>query len=91
MSYDDENEPAETLCIVDGCFGIYVPQRFARNYDPAAWGIKPEDAAILLAGPDEDYYWETWDDVLNYARHRDEKGQEWSLEQDGDLFAVRYA
>ena len=52
MHFDDENEPAETLCIVDGCFGIYVPQRFAEKFEASAWGVSADDAAILLAGPD---------------------------------------
>ena len=86
---ETEREP-EMACIVDGSWGIYVPQRFAERGMAEAWGVSADDIAVLLAGPDNEAYWETWDDVLGDASFRDKKGKVWSLEQDGDLFAVCY-
>jgi predicted kinase len=57
--------------IVDGSFGIYVPQRFVRRYAPADWGVSDADAAILESGPDHPEYWDTWSDVLRDATHTD--------------------
>lgn len=62
--------------------GIYVPKTFVENYDPHVWNVKEEDANVLEAGPDGQYYWETWDDVLGYAYY-----EAWRLYQDGDLYA----
>ena len=82
-------EPIESFCIVDCHYGIYVPQSFAERYDMNAWHVSPEDAKILLAGPDHEFYWDTWDDVLGHAYYEREDGKCFTLEQDGDLFAVR--
>lgn len=77
----------ERECIIDGASGIYVPQRFAREF--RNWnGVDPEDWAILEEGPDHEHYWEVWDDVLNGAEFTDAKGETWTLMQDNDLFAI---
>jgi hypothetical protein len=81
--FDEQNEET-SFCLVDGCYGIYVPQRFAVNYSMPSWNVKAEDAAILIEGPDNLQYDETWDEVLKYA-----KCQGFTLSQDGDLFAVK--
>lgn len=75
--------------IVDGANGIYVPQRFVRNFDTSQWGVSNEDADILKAGPDHEHYWDVWESVIRQARLTDGDGRSWSLYQDGDLFAVR--
>lgn len=86
--WDEEAGSVESRVLVDGVAGIYVPQRFVTNYDATEWGIKPEDAEVLAAGPDAENYWEVWDDVLANAHYTDKDGKIWSLEQDSDLFAV---
>jgi hypothetical protein len=90
MTNHDDPQPLETLCLIDGLWGIYVPQRFADDYTPAEWNYSADDAAILLAGPDHESYWEAWDDVTRDAYHLDKKGRRWTLSQDGDLFAERW-
>jgi len=75
-------------CILDGARGIYIPQAFAECYDMKEWKVSEEDEKILMDGPDNDLYWETWDDVIREAEYTDEDGIVWSLWQDGDLFAV---
>ena len=82
-------EPTESFCLVDGCWGIYVPKNFAERYDMSAWHVAAEDVEILLAGPDHKFYWDAWSDVLNDA-YFEKDGKRFSLEQDSDLFAVRY-
>ena len=81
--YDEERE-TEMHCLVDELYGQYVPQRFATNYSMEQWGIRQEDASILIAGPDHPEYDETWEQVLRYA-----KCNSFCLSQDGDLFAVK--
>ena len=81
--YDEVHE-TETLCLVDGLYGRHVPQRFAASYNMEQWNVKPEDAAILIDGPDHPEYDDTWDEVLRTA-----KCNGYCLSQDGDLFAVK--
>ena len=46
--------------------GIYIPQYFAIT---ACWnkfdGWKEEQKAVLLSGPDNDSYWDVWQEVLD--------------------------
>jgi hypothetical protein len=61
----------ERKFIVDGCRGVYVPQFFARNFDPKTWGVSDDDASILAAGPDHEHFDDTWSNVLRDATHTD--------------------
>lgn len=75
--------------LVDEARGIYVPQSFAESYQAHEWGIGEEDESILMAGPDAEDYWDTWDDVIKQAIYEDDDGMKWTLYQDGDLWAIR--
>lgn len=75
------------ILLIDGAAGIYVPMRFYENFDFAAWGLKSDDYRDL-SHPENEHYWDAWDDLLRDAKHLDENGVEWTLEQDDDLFAV---
>lgn len=68
--------------------GVYIPQNFVEIFDAEDWGIKDEDRDVLLAGPDHEHYWETWDSVTVSASYTDKNGNIWYLWQDGDLFAI---
>lgn len=74
--------------LVDAAHGQYVPQAFIESVDPMDWHIHQAEAEILM-DPDHEFYWDTWDEVLNSAWYRDSKGKVWVLWQDGDLFAIR--
>lgn len=77
-------------CLLDGNRGVYIPQAFVECFIPDVWNITNEDdIAILREGPEHEWYWEVWDSVLNEAVHTDMHGKDWTLYQDGDLFAVR--
>jgi hypothetical protein len=93
-TYLMDDKPAERMCIVDGCFGIYVPTRFAakfRNNDAyCVLHVTPADWDELEKGPNEPDYWELWDEICQEAEIIDnETGVHYMLEQDGDLFMVR--
>ena len=75
------------VCLLDSARGIYIPQAFAEQFSADEWGIGAEEFEILLAGPDNELYWETWDDVLHNAEYIDPKGNKYRLHQDDDLFA----
>ena len=75
------------VCLLDSARGIYIPQNFAELFDADEWGISEEEVEILLDGPDNELYWETWDCVISYAEYTDANGNTFRLHQDGDLFA----
>lgn len=83
------NENQTIKVIIDGAHGIYVPQIFVESFNAAEWGIEEEDIKVLKEGPSHEYYWDTWETVLNNAEFKDEDGKVWTLHQDSDLFAVR--
>lgn len=78
--------------LIDGHHGIYIPQMFAWMYwsyvDPESLSDSDELREILLAGPDHEYYWEAWEEVVSNVRLIAD-GCVWILYQEfGDLFAV---
>lgn len=87
------------VCLIDNHHGVYIPQLFAEyNRAEGNWWKMfnlpvdtHEDAfqADLLAGPDNEHYWDAWTTVLDTAWYEDpETGLVWRLYQDDDLFMV---
>lgn len=78
----------KAFCLIDGNKGIYIPKVFARRWGNACVsGIIQSEIDILLDGPDNDQYWDVWDDVVNDITFLFD-GEYHTLYQDGDLFAV---
>ena len=71
--------------LLDGARGAYIPRDFAMFIQDMD-NVTEEDKQILSAGPDHQWYWETWDDVLGKASSNI-NGKIWRLYQDGDLWA----
>ena len=67
--------------------GIYIPRDFVEFFDVDKWHTDSEYVK-LLSNPDNDYYWDNWDSVLNKAYLIDGNGNKWVLWQDGDLWAI---
>lgn len=78
--------------LVDGRHGQYVPQVFAEQIDNRAWGLEDfdPDYQTILKGPEEEFYWESWDAVLNKASYIHPETQEKYIlsEEDGDVFMI---
>lgn len=73
--------------LVGDSHGVYVPQFFSEKFDLSVWkGIDPEDAKTIAEGPDAEWYWQAWDNILGSATY-ERDGNVWHLYQDGDLFA----
>lgn len=81
----------ELLC--DSHHGVYIPKIMARRLFDAGWeGITLDDVIELEKDCDEiEWYWDTWDRVLNNARYIDDEGETWFLWQDGDLWTCTQA
>lgn len=72
-------------CFLDSARGVYIPQNFAEAIDVKDWtGIKADALEVLLAGPDQESYWDAWTDVLDNAETLDGR----VLYQDGDLWLI---
>lgn len=81
---------AERELLMDSASGLYIPQRWANECASLWRGYDPEDVKILEAGPEHEHYWDAWADVLDNAECLQSNGKRWTLEQDGDCWAVRY-
>ena len=71
----------------DSARGIYIPQHFAESHGENWTGFDNEDIAVLMDGPENEEYWDTWGHVLDNAEVTF-RGYTWTLYQDGDLFCV---
>jgi len=67
--------------------GVYIPQDFIADCGDTWEGIDPTDAACCEAGPDGEWYWEAWQNILDSA-HITFGDDTYRLHQDGDVFAV---
>lgn len=82
-------------CIINGNRGIYLPQAFISSYrnNIKQGTIDQDDIDILEDGPEDEYYWDVWEDILDNAivlidGKEYSLYQKYSLYQDGDLFIV---
>ena len=74
--------------LVDNHYGIYIPQAFVEHYDMEAWHVDDADAEILKAGPEHEYYLETWERVMDNAYYLDDDNEYRLVNGEcGDLFA----
>ena len=74
----------EFLC--DSCNGKFIPQIMINRLIVSGWSIDCEYIEDLQ-DPDNEWYWDIWDQVVDNAQFTDENGNKWYLWQDGDLFA----
>lgn len=70
--------------------GIYIPRDFIQGFDLTKWKGIPEYTIKTLNNPDNDGYWDAWNDVLSYAEYIHDDGRVFTLYQDGDLWAICY-
>lgn len=87
------------ILILSDARGIYIPRDFITNEfgeidasHCAAWGLTEEDKEWWqdASNPENEYYWDAWDWILDNAEFVDEEGDKYQLWQDGDLWAICY-
>ena len=86
---EDLREHAFELLLSD-VRGIYIPRDFIQTF--RGWkgygkGKYPEYKSIL-SNPENESYWDAWNELLDKLTYTTDKGIIWNLYQDGDLFAV---
>jgi hypothetical protein len=78
-----------SLLILDA-HGIYIPKLFVENY-AAKYLINKEELLEDLAelgNPENENYWNAWENVIDEAILKDDEGRICNLWQDGDLWAI---
>lgn len=86
---DDGPDLRKAELFADANRGVYIPQHFAQAVTrELVTGVSDEDYATLTRGPDDEWYWETWERVLDHARLAHPTLGECYLHQDGDLWIV---
>ena len=70
--------------VIDGYHGIYIPQIFAQRFPE--W-LDDEEREILLAGPEHEDYWETWDEVTSWEF----EDKSLYIGESGDVFIVTFS
>lgn len=83
----------ETDCelLLSDSHGIYIPKLWADELseeEAESFSVSWESVLLCQAGPDEENYWEAWQEILDSAQW-EEDGVDWRLHQNGDLWAVR--
>jgi hypothetical protein len=79
--------------LINSAHGIYIPKLFADwalanpNYVINMDAVK-EDLQLLLQGPDGEEYHDTWSDVTDNIKLKDDEGRECFVYQDSDVWAV---
>jgi hypothetical protein len=69
--------------------GIHIPKQFVTTFDLSKFRNLPAWAVDECQDPDNELYWEAWDEILKHAEFVHPDGRIFRLEQDGDLWAVR--
>ncbi len=84
------NKPKMMLWLSDAR-GVYIPRDFANSFADRSkhvTGVSSDDWQVLERGPDDEAYWDVWNDVEQNAIVTDENGHKYTLYQDGDLWLV---
>lgn len=82
---------AKQLLWLDDHRGVYIPRDFAQSFkdrDSCVTGVSAEDWAVLEAGPDHEFYWDTWEDVCSNAKVTETDGTVYTVWQDGACWLV---
>jgi hypothetical protein len=85
------NPEEDCQLLLSDSHGRYIPQLWAESLseeDCEDFSISWEDVQLCQSGPDEEHYWEAWQNILDSAEWEEGRIM-WRLIQNGDLFAVR--
>ena len=82
----------KVILYANDSMGRYIPKIFAESISLDKCDlvdISQEDMEVLKSGPDAEWYWDAWDQILNNGKvYLKETGQTFTLYQDGDLWLI---
>lgn len=72
--------------------GIYIPRDFVQSMKTELFGLTEQNKRHWkdAENPDSEYYWESWQWILDNARFDHKDGRVFYLYQDGDVFLVAW-
>ncbi len=73
--------------LLNSARGVYIPQNFVECVDADEWHLSEYDVKEL-SDYNNEFYWDAWNSVLDNAYFVDDRGNKWTLFQDGDLWAL---
>lgn len=76
------------VILIPDVYGITIPQHFVETFDYSKWNNIDKEDAEACSHIDNEYYWESWERILDSATFTDDNGNIWTLYQDGDLWAI---
>jgi hypothetical protein len=87
----------DSQLVLSDSHGVFIPQLYCSSIseeDALLLGVSWEDVKRCQAGPDEEFYWESWATILDAAlivspATLKEEESLWRLHQDGDLWEIR--
>lgn len=82
--------PKDSILYLPDAHGIYIPKAFAEQTKRMCVAhVSAEDWECLDAGPDNEWYWEAWQNVLDHAVLTDpSNGKRYTVYQDGDCWLI---
>jgi len=82
----------EVILISDSHHGIYIPQIVVtENLSMPNWNFSEcneDDIKIVIEGPDNEWYWDAWNNILDNVIIYDNEGEKYFLCHNEDLWAV---
>jgi len=85
------NPDEDARLLLSDSHGVYIPQLYCQTLseeEAEDSGISWQDVLTCQSGPEEELYWETWQQICDSAEW-EEDGERWCLLQNGDLWQVR--
>jgi len=82
----------DVVLLADSHHGIYIPQLVVQQYlEHPMWDwskVSKEDIDSVLAGHDNEWYWEAWEDIMCEVKVVDEDGTEYMIMYNEDLWLL---
>ena len=70
--------------------GEYIPRDFVEGFDLNKWEGIHQDDIENCKNPEHEWYWDSWESILDNATFTAPDGRVFHLHQDGDLWALCY-
>jgi phage terminase small subunit len=88
-----KQQTKEPELLVSDHHGIYIAQMFCKAYSAYITNMAEvkEDFDTCLDGPDNEFYWESWENLINNVQFTNDKGEKYTIGnigESGDLWAI---
>ena len=81
----------KAILICDSHYGVYIPQIVTEEFindERFDWSdVSEESVQTLLKGCDEEFYWESWEDVLDNLKIEID-GEKYHMIQNEDVWLI---